>query len=145
MFWFVYQNRCNTRSEIPIWLTFFGEKLKLVFCLCFTKDEKLSDLKEENLDSSKPVLLGVHSLNTKNNEESSQNVKENRDDKNKEKKCRLCNRCKDCEKDFKKDEEKKKKKKAIEETLENINYFIFIINFICMLTTQLAIWLSLAT
>ena len=54
MFWFVYQNRCISKSEMPNWLTFLGEKLKRFFCLCFQANK--DEIKEEERKSHKCKL-----------------------------------------------------------------------------------------
>ena len=116
MLWFVYQERCRSKSEIPTWLGYFGEKLKLLFCLCFPPE------KEKN---KKVAPLG------------SKNVQED------EKKCKFCDRCNDCEKIFKKDDDKKKLKKDVDAKLDAVNHFIFLSILFSIFITQMAIWVSI--
>ena len=115
MIWFVYQNHCLTKAEIPGWLGFCGEKLKKIFCLCLPTDKN----KQKFEDSGKKIIT----------------VEENPKGK-----CDLCDRCEKCESDYEKEEAKKKKKKDYESKLESLNYFIFIILLITLVITQILIW-----
>jgi hypothetical protein len=47
--WFIYHNRCLSRTDMPSWLEKFGELVKKMFCLCFPSDKKDS-AKVANLD-----------------------------------------------------------------------------------------------
>ena len=135
-------NRCLIRSEMPEFLRKFGEILKKVFCLCFPPDDK-KDKKTENkiktVDSSTILVVEESDkLKTVENLE----IKAKTGDK--KSKCGFCDRCSSCETDFKKDKDKAKRKKEIESSLEALNYLAFVMIFISLVITNLAIWVNLS-
>ncbi len=145
--WFLYMNRCLIRSEMPEFLKKFGEMLKKVFCLCFPpddkKDKKTEDKKIEDkiktVDS--PTILVVEESDKPKTVE---NLEIKAKTENKKSKCGFCDRCSSCETDFKKDKDKAKRKKEIESSLEALNYLAFVMIFVSLIITNLAIWVNLS-
>lgn len=69
-------------------------------------------------------------------EETSKNeINESKKDK-----CQFCDRCGTCQADFDKDKKKNKGKKDAESKCSALNYLVFIIVFVLMLASNLAVW-----
>ena len=133
MFWSVYQFRCQSKNEMPKWLGFCGEKLKIFFCLCFPKE------KDKVAPKIHPLEMATKA---ENGELHSDSIENNSTKEETKKKCKFCDRCKDCEKDFKKNEDKKKDRKDFDGKLEALNYFFSLLTLLTMFITQMAIWVS---
>ena len=158
--WYVYQNRCLTKAEIPGWIGFFGEKLKKLFCLCFPTDKNKKDDKHDGIkvENGQKTMELAEDKSVSPKQESDNELRPSmiavilKDDiqvpihfsKDKpEEICEKCDRCEKCEADYQKEDAKKKKKKDVESKLEALNYFVFIIILIGLVATQLGIWVNL--
>ncbi|CAF3192520.1 unnamed protein product [Rotaria sp. Silwood2] len=59
-------------------------------------------------------------------------------------KCDFCERCTSCQADFDKDKAKGKNKKEIETRCNTLNYFVCLCQFLLMLISNMALWLSMS-
>ena len=140
-FWVVYLNRCSTKGEMPRCLEILAVFLKKYPFRCLFPVVKTKDKPEDENTDEKNVVQYYYPFN--GSHFITHLKKPEKSESKKKLKCRLCDRCETCESETKKDKDKSKDKKELESKLEAVNYLVFIILFLAMVSVQLGIWLGM--
>lgn len=129
MIWFILCNRFTTQGKLPMYLDMFGDKLKLIYFCCFTKEnEKIN--KTTQIDDSQTNK----GLSVANGEQNMNTIKH---------KCNSCDRCNTCDEEHSKTKSKEITKKDVEAKLQAINYLTFSIFLVSIFISQLVVWLTM--
>lgn len=137
MLWFVIANHFQQKRVIPHFLMKFSKQIKrVIFIFC-------DDIKSESDSKIKPAKSEIITVKV---DEAQESQNENGNKVNNEKlKCAKCDLCKNCLAEVENEKMKKKNIENIESCLSALNYFVFLLMFLIILTTNLTLWLLITT